>query len=53
LEGQRVTPALAAGVGEIAVAGARPLAQNAYKVPLTRTIVERTVLDLAGRSAVI
>ncbi len=53
LEGQRVTPALAARVGEIAVAGARPLAQNAYKVPLTRTIVERTVLDLAGRTSAI
>ena len=50
LEGQRITPALAARVSDIAVAGARPLAQNAYKVPLTKAIVERTVLDLAGRS---
>ncbi len=53
LEGQRITPALAAQAAETAVAGARPLAQNAYKVPLTRTIVERTVLALAGRSPAI
>lgn len=53
LEGQRITPALAARAGEVAVVGARPLAQNAYKVPLTRAIVERTVLELAGRSPAI
>lgn len=44
---QRVTPELAARVGEAAVAGARPLSKNAYKVPLTRGVVERTVLTLA------
>jgi xanthine dehydrogenase YagS FAD-binding subunit len=47
LVGQRVTPALARRVGDSAVADARPLAKNAYKVPLTRTLVERTVLELA------
>jgi xanthine dehydrogenase YagS FAD-binding subunit len=47
LVGQRVTPELAAKVGETAVAGARPLAKNAYKVPLTRNIVARTVSALA------
>jgi xanthine dehydrogenase YagS FAD-binding subunit len=50
LAGQRITPELAARVGEIAVTGARPLAKNAYKVPLTKGVVERTVLDLAQRS---
>jgi xanthine dehydrogenase YagS FAD-binding subunit len=48
LAGQRVTPDLARRVGETAVADARPLAKNAYKVPLTRKLVERTVLELAA-----
>src|ERR1700694_622491 len=34
LSGQRITPALAAKVGEAAVTGAQPLAKNAYKVPM-------------------
>ena len=50
LAGQRVTPELARQVGAAAVAGARPLSKNAYKVPLTRGVVERTVLAL-GTSA--
>ena len=49
LTGQRVTPELAAKVAATAVAGAMPLAKNAYKVPLTREIVQRTVLGLATR----
>jgi len=47
LAGQRVTPELAREVGAAAVAGARPLSKNGYKVPLTRGVVERTVLALA------
>ena len=47
LAGQRVTPELAREVGAAAVAGARPLSKNAYKVPLTQAVVERTVLALA------
>jgi xanthine dehydrogenase YagS FAD-binding subunit len=50
LSGQRVTADLARSVGEAAVADARPLAKNAYKVPLTRKLVERTVLELATRA---
>ncbi len=50
LAGARVTPELAREVAATAVVGARPLAQNAYKVPLTRGIVERTVLALAQRA---
>ena len=50
LTGQRVTPELAAKVGEAAVAGANPLSKNAYKVPLTQALVRRTVLELAGRA---
>jgi xanthine dehydrogenase YagS FAD-binding subunit len=48
LVGQRITPELAREVGAAAVAGARPLSKNAYKVPLTRRVVERTVLTLAA-----
>jgi xanthine dehydrogenase YagS FAD-binding subunit len=49
LEGQRITADLAAKAGEAAVAGARPLAKNGYKVPLTRAVVARTVQALATR----
>jgi xanthine dehydrogenase YagS FAD-binding subunit len=48
LAGQRVTQELARRVGEAAVEGARPLAKNAYKVPLTRRVVERALLALAA-----
>jgi xanthine dehydrogenase YagS FAD-binding subunit len=47
LTGQRITTELAAKVGEAAIAGARPLKKNAYKVPLTKTVVRRTVEGLA------
>lgn len=50
LEGERVTPELAREVGEAAVVGARPLAKNAYKVPLTRNLVSRALLALAARA---
>lgn len=50
LTGQRITPELAAQAGEAAVQGARPLEKNKYKVPLTRNLVKRTVLELAQGS---
>jgi len=46
--GQRVTPALSAQAGEAAVAGARPLAKNGYKIPLTRAMVTRTLQTLVN-----
>lgn len=49
LAGQRITEALAERAGETAVDGARPLAKNGYKVPLTRAIVTRTILELGTR----
>ena len=49
LAGQRITKELAAKAGELAVAGARPLAKNGYKVPLTRAMVART-LETIGTS---
>ena len=50
LAGQRITEALATQAGESAVAGARPLAKNAYKVPLTKNMLRRTLLELAARA---
>ena len=47
LAGQRITADLAAKAGEIAIAGAKPLRKNAYKLPLTKTVVRRTVEELA------
>ena len=50
LAGQPITEALAARAGEASVAGARALSKNAYKIPLTRAVVKRTLLDLASRA---
>jgi xanthine dehydrogenase YagS FAD-binding subunit len=47
LVGKTITPELAARVGEAAVAGARPLAKNGYKVPMTQAMVRRTIESLA------
>jgi xanthine dehydrogenase YagS FAD-binding subunit len=43
---KRVTPEIAAQAGEVAVSGARPLAKNGYKVPLTRNLVARALETL-------
>ena len=50
LAGQRITPDLAAKASEAAVAAAHPLEKNAYKIPLTKGVVRRTLLELAGRA---
>jgi xanthine dehydrogenase YagS FAD-binding subunit len=50
LSGRRITPELAAQVGEAALAGAAPLRKNAYKVPLTKAVVRRTLSELATRA---
>ena len=49
LVGQRINEALAAKAAETALEGAKPLAKNAYKVPLAKGVVRRTLLELAGR----
>lgn len=48
LTGQRITEALAAKAGDASVSGARALAKNAYKIPLTRGVVRRTILEARG-----
>jgi xanthine dehydrogenase YagS FAD-binding subunit len=50
LAGQPITEGLAAQAGEAAVAGARALQHNGYKIPLTRAMVARTISDLAARA---
>lgn len=47
LVGQTIDAGVARRCGEAAIAGARPLAKNRYKVPMTKALVERTVLRLA------
>jgi xanthine dehydrogenase YagS FAD-binding subunit len=47
LEGVRITDGVIARVADAVVADARPLAKNAYKVPLTRGVVRRTIAALA------
>ena len=48
IAGKPVTMETAAAAGEAAIAGAAPLSMNAYKVPLTRTVVKRALLAAAG-----
>jgi xanthine dehydrogenase YagS FAD-binding subunit len=50
LTGQPITEALATRAGEAAVAGARALQHNGYKIPLTRAMVARTITDLMAKS---
>ena len=49
LTGQKMTPELAAKAGDMAVAGAKPLAKNGYKVPLTQAMVKRTLEGLMAK----
>jgi xanthine dehydrogenase YagS FAD-binding subunit len=47
LVGKRLDEATVIKAGELAIAGAKPLSQNAYKLPLTRTLVRRALTKLA------
>jgi xanthine dehydrogenase YagS FAD-binding subunit len=51
LAGKPVTAATAEAAGKAAVAGAKPLSQNAYKVSLARVAVKRALLAAAGVKA--
>jgi xanthine dehydrogenase YagS FAD-binding subunit len=48
LRGKAIDAATAAQAGELAVAGARPLSGNRYKVQLTRVAVARALLSAVG-----
>jgi xanthine dehydrogenase YagS FAD-binding subunit len=48
LRGQPATQESFAAAADAELAGARPLRENAYKVPLARATLVRTLADLAG-----
>jgi xanthine dehydrogenase YagS FAD-binding subunit len=48
LRGQRADADTLARAAEAALSGADPLAQNAYKVPLTKTLVRRALTEAAS-----
>jgi xanthine dehydrogenase YagS FAD-binding subunit len=50
LAGQQVTEDLAARAAETAVSGARALSKNAYKIPMTKGVVRRTLLQVARQA---
>lgn len=51
LVGKTITAETAMAAGEAAVAGAKPLSQNAYKIQLARVAVKRALLEAAGVKA--
>jgi xanthine dehydrogenase YagS FAD-binding subunit len=51
LNGKPINESLAAGVGEAAVRGAKPLSQNGYKVKLAKVAVKRALLAAAKGDA--
>jgi len=50
LKGELVTDDVAEKAAEAAVIGATPLKMNAYKVPITRSLVKRVILQLSEGS---
>lgn len=48
LKGKRIDARLADQAAEAALANARPLSRNAYKVPLTKVLIRRAVMAVAG-----
>jgi xanthine dehydrogenase YagS FAD-binding subunit len=48
LIGKDLTPDVLTEAGKIALADAKPLAKNAYKVPLTQTLVRRALAKAGG-----
>ena len=51
LVGKNMTPDTLSTVATVALEGAEPLAKNAYKVPLTATLVRRALARVGGLSA--
>ena len=48
LVGSQLDPSTVREAAQTAIAGARVLSRNAYKIPLTRGVVERTLLAMTG-----
>jgi xanthine dehydrogenase YagS FAD-binding subunit len=52
LAGKTVSDVAASAAADTAVAGAKPMTQNAYKVQIARTAVKRAILKAAGMTVV-
>jgi len=52
LSGKTITDDIAEQIGKAAVADAKPLSDNAYKVQLAKVAVKRALLEASGRKAV-
>ncbi len=50
VEGQTMTPPLAAQAADLAVAGATPFSHNVYKVHIARELTHRALMECAGIS---
>jgi len=48
IAGKPVNEETADAAAQAAVAGAKPLSMNGYKVPITRTVIKRALLTAAG-----
>jgi xanthine dehydrogenase YagS FAD-binding subunit len=48
LVGQAINNDVLMNVAKVALEGAEPLAKNAYKVPLTQTLVRRALARVGG-----
>jgi xanthine dehydrogenase YagS FAD-binding subunit len=51
LKGKALDAAALAGAARLALEGAEPLAKNAYKIPLTETLVRRALMKAGGVEA--
>jgi len=49
--GQKITPDLARKAAEAALAEARPMEQNGYKIPLFKGVIQEELLKIAGGGA--
>jgi len=48
LAGAKLDPAVAAHAADVALNGAKPLADNGYKVPIAKALVRRAILQAGG-----
>ena len=46
LEGKTITPELAASAADVMLHDAQPLGDNAYKLPIAKALVRRTLFQL-------
>jgi len=51
LAGKKLNNDLLTEVARVALQGAEPLAKNAYKIPLTQTLVRRALARVGGLNA--